>query len=87
MIGSFFLLFLSAIFNIFIAVILILEHATILSSSGNQEAALQQAQLQYIQLGMSISAVQFPAAFENYTDTEFIQFILNNRLPVKQVLL
>ena len=87
MIGSFFLLFLSAIFNIFIAVILILEHATILSSSGNQEAALQQAQLQYIQLGMSISAAQFPAAFENYTDTEFIQFILNNRLPVKQVLL
>ena len=61
--------------------ILILEHATILFSSGSsQELALHQAQLQYIQFGLSSAATQFPAAFQNYSDTEFIQFILNNRL-------
>lgn len=65
---------------------LILEHATILFSSGSeQESALNQAHLQYIQSGIFSAATQFPAAFQNYSDTEFIQFILNNRLLAKQV--
>ena len=68
------------------AVTLILEHATILFSFGNrQESALHQAQLQYIQFQLSSAATQFPAAFQNYSDAEFIQFILNNRLLAKQV--
>jgi hypothetical protein len=50
MIGTFFLLFLFIFSYIFIAVILILEHATFLLSSGtSQMKALHQAQLQYIQ--------------------------------------
>jgi hypothetical protein len=67
-------------------VILILEHATILFSSGScQESALHQAQLQYIQFGLSSVVTQFHAAFQDYSDAEFIQFILNNRLLEKQV--
>ena len=66
--------------------ILILEYATKLTSSGEeQESALHQAQLQYIQFGPSSAATQFPAAFQNYSDAEFIQFILNNCLCSKQV--
>lgn len=62
---------------------LILEHATILFSSGQrQKSALDQAQLQYLRFGWSSAKAQFPAAFQNYSDTEFIQFILNNRLPL-----
>ena len=81
MIGTFFLFFLSMLSYIFLAATLILEHATILISSGNsQDSALHQAQLQYIQFGLPNAAAQFPAAFQEYSDMEFIQFILKNRL-------
>ena len=86
MIGTFFLLFLFIISYILLAVILILEHATLLLFSGNsqetQDSALLQAQLQYIQYGLP-SATQFPAYFQEYSDAEFIQFILKNRLLAK----
>ena len=83
MIGIIFLLFFSWFSYIFTAVTLILEHATILFSSGRrQELALHQAQLKYLQFGQSSAKAQFPAAFQNYPDTEFTQFILNNRLPL-----
>ena len=69
---------------IFSAVTLILEHATLLLFSGcNQDSALLQAQLKYIQFGQTIAATQFPAVFQEYSDAEFIQFILKNRLPAK----
>ena len=65
----------------FPAVTLILEHATLLLSSGSsQDSALLQAQLQYIQFGLPSATIQFPAAFQEYSDAEFIQFILTNRL-------
>ena len=71
---------------IFTAVTLILEYATILLSSGSTwKSALHQAQLQYIQFGLSSAATQFHAAFFNYSNAEFIQFILNNRLLAEQV--
>jgi hypothetical protein len=73
-------------FHIFIvlAVTLILEQATVLLSSGSsQNSALHQAQSQYIKYGLSNAAVQFPAAFQEYSDTDFIRFILKNRLPAK----
>ena len=83
MIGIIFLLFFSWFSYIFAAVTLILEHATILFSSGRrQDLALHQAQLKYLQFGRSSAEAQFPAAFQNYPDTEFTQFILNNRLPL-----
>ena len=83
---SFFIITSQEFSYIFIAVTLILEHATILSSFGSrQELALHQAQSQYIQFGFSGAATQFPAAFQNYSDAEFIQFILNNCFLVKQV--
>jgi hypothetical protein len=87
MIGTFFTYSSSTLFSyIFTAATLILEHATFLFSSGiEQGPALHQAQLQYIQFGLSSAAAQFPAAFQNYSDLEFLQFILNNRLLTKQV--
>ena len=81
MIGIIVLLFFKLFSYIFTAVILILEHATILFSSGRgQESALHQAQSQYLLFGLSSSATQFPADFQSYSDKEFIQFILKNRL-------
>lgn len=63
---------------IFTAVILILDHATLLLSSGNKDQALPQAQIHYIQFGLPIAAAKFPAAFQEYSDAEFLQVILNN---------
>ena len=64
--------------------ILILEHATLLLSSGSsRDIALLQAQSQYIQFGLPSAASQFPAGFQEYSDAEFIQFILKNRLLTK----
>ena len=66
--------------------ILILEQATLLLSSGiSQNSALLQAQLEYIQFGLPSAANQFPAAFQEYSDAEFIQFILKNRFLSKTV--
>ena len=60
---------------------LILEHATLLLSSGSsRDSALRQARTQYIKFGLRNIATQFPAAFQEYTDNDFIQFILKNRL-------
>lgn len=59
--------------------ILILDHATLLLSSGSKDQALPQAQLHYIQFGLPSSAAQFPAAFQEYSDAEFLHFILKNR--------
>jgi hypothetical protein len=84
MIGTFFLLFLFLFSYIFLAATLILEHVTPLLSSGRSwDSALLQAQLQYIQLALTSSAIQFPAGFQEYSDAEFIQFILKNRLLTK----
>ena len=83
MIGTLFILSLFIFSYIFIAVILILEHATLLlSSESSQDSALHQAQLQYIQFGFP-STTQFPAVFQEYSNAEFIQFILKNRLHAK----
>ena len=61
---------------------LILEHATLLLSSGSsQDSALLQAQLQYVQFGLPSATTHFPAVFQEYSDAEFIQFILKTRLP------
>jgi hypothetical protein len=70
---------------VFLAVTFILEHATHLLSSGtSQDSALLQAQLQYIQSGLpSAAATQFSDVFQEYSDAEFIQFILKNRLLMK----
>ena len=63
---------------------LILKHATILFSSGStQDSALRQAQLEYIQFGLSSGAAQFPASFQNYSDAEFIHFILKTTASLK----
>jgi len=73
------------IHHIMIAVILILEHATLLLFSAersSQDSALLQAWLQYIQFEPS-TATKFPAVFQEYSDAEFIQFILKNRLLKK----
>ena len=80
MIGTFSYSSFSGLFSyIFTAVILILKHATILFSRGSkQDLALHQAQLQYIQSGLSSAATRFPGAFQNYSDAEFAQFILNS---------
>lgn len=84
MIGIFFLIFIFLFSYIFLAATLILEHATVLLSSGSsQDLALHQAQLQYIQFGLPSAATQFPAGFQEYSDAEFIQFILKNCLPLK----
>lgn len=80
-IGTFFLLFLFIISYFLLAVTLILEHATLLLSSGSsQDSALHRAQSQYINFGLQNAAAQFPAAFQHYQDAEFIRFILKNRL-------
>ena len=82
-----FLTFPFYILIIFPAVTLILEHATCLLSSGDiQDSALLQAQLQYIEFGLPHAQTRFPAAFQEYSDAEFIQFILETRLLTKQVL-
>jgi hypothetical protein len=62
-------------------VILILDHATILHSSGTDHyLALDQAQSQYLRFLRASTTNQFPAAFQDYSDTEFLQFVLDNRL-------
>ena len=64
---------------IFLAAVIILEHATFLLPSGiGQETALLQAQSHYIQFGLPIAAAQFPAGFQEYSDVEFMQFIFEN---------
>ena len=81
MIGIFFFLFSFHNSYNFLAATLILDHATFLLSSGHsQDLALYQAQIKYIQSGLPSAITQFPAVFQDYSDAEFIQFILNNRL-------
>ena len=82
------LLFLVIISYIAPAVILILEHATVLYSSGTDcDSALEQAQSQYIQFAHAGAAKQFPSAFQDYSNAQLQHFILNNRLSSKQVAL
>jgi hypothetical protein len=70
--------------HIFLAVILVLDYATILHSYGTERhLALDQAQSQYLDFLHASTTSQFPAAFQHYSDTEFLQFILNNRLSLK----
>jgi hypothetical protein len=57
----------------------------LLSSDTSQDLALLQAQLQYLQSGLPSAAIQFPDGFQEYSDVEFIQFILKNRLITKHI--
>jgi len=69
---------------IIIGVILILEHATLLYSSHLEKyLALDQAKSQYLYLIHACIIKQFFAPSQNYSDAEFLQFILHNRLPSK----
>jgi hypothetical protein len=52
----------------------------LLSSGTKIIQALKEAQSKYMQFAHPAAASQFSAAFQHYSDTEFIQFILNNRL-------
>jgi len=66
--------------HVILAVILVLEHATLLHLSGtNYNSALEEAQSQYMQFSHAASASQFPAAFHCYSDAEFIHFILDHQ--------
>jgi hypothetical protein len=61
-----------------------LENVTfLLYYGGSWDSALPQALLQYIQFGLPSATTQFPAGFQEYSDAEFKQFILKNRLPAK----
>ena len=80
-IGTNLLFFLVISSYISTAVILILEYATLLHSSGtNRHLALEQAQLHYIQSAHTGAVRQFPAAFQDYCKADYVQFILDNRL-------
>jgi len=85
-IGTSSLLFAAIFPYIFTAVILILEHATILHASGIQiQSALAQAQSQYFQFAHAPLAKHSPMAFQQYSDAEFQQFIFHNRLLSKHI--